>query len=120
MTQDSDRSPALRSARLALIAAAQTEDARVVDFALVTYVGVLYATSFSAVTIRALVEAALDAGLPAKRRPANRESRDQELARWLARAERLLDELPPTIPRRPIQYRDDGHTDPPRRANGLW
>ena len=120
MTPEPERNAALRSARLALIAAAQTEDARVVDFALVTYVGALYATSFSGVTIRALVEAALDAGLPTKRRLPDRESRDDEIARWLARAERLLDELPPTIPRRPVQYRDGGHADALRKASGLW
>jgi hypothetical protein len=119
MTPDAERRATLRCARLGLIAAAESGDADAIGFALVTYVGALYATSFSVVTIRALVEAALDAGLPPERRPADRERRAQAIAGWLERTGRLLDELPPTIPRRPGRPAVEGDPDASRRADGL-
>ncbi|MDF1503057.1 hypothetical protein [Roseisolibacter sp. H3M3-2] len=101
MTPDAEERASLRSGRLALVRAAESGIDAEVEFALVTYVAALYATSFSAMTIRSLVEAALDIGFPLERRPSERERRTRTIAAWLARADRLLDALPPPIPRRP-------------------
>jgi hypothetical protein len=118
VTPDAERRASLRVARLGLITAAETGDAHAIDFALVTYVGALYATSFSMVTIRALVEAALDAGLPPDRRPADRGRRAEAITRWMERTARLLAELPPTTPRRPGGFAVEGDADAAQRTDG--
>jgi hypothetical protein len=118
MNSASHRRQALDSARTALISAARTGNADAVDFALVTYVAGLYATSFSAPTIRPLIETALVAGLTSEHHSADRQLRASAVAGWMARVDRLLQELPPTSTRRADRLREGRGSADARRMHG--
>jgi hypothetical protein len=95
---DSTHLSAMRAARAALLDAARREAPADIDAALPTFVRAMWVADFTRQTIRSLVGAAVDAGLPTGRGAARRAQRAAALAHWVAQAEALLDDL--DVPRR--------------------
>ena len=97
-TLDAAHLVAMREARAALHDAARRGGAAEIDAALPPFVHAMWAADFTRQTIRSLVGAAVDAGLPTGRGAARRAQRAAALAHWVAQAEALLDDL--DVPRR--------------------
>lgn len=90
---DGGRIAAIRAARAALYEAACRNDAGEIDAAVPPFVHVMWEADFSRQTIRSLVAAAIDAGLPTRRGAARRAQRERNIARWVELAEQLADAL---------------------------
>jgi len=90
---DGSRIAAIRAARAALYHAACRADAVEIEAAVPPFVHVMWEADFSRQTIRSLVAAAIDAGLPTGRGAARRAQRERSIARWVELAEHLADAL---------------------------
>jgi hypothetical protein len=84
---------AIRVARTALIDASREAREPAIGEAVARYVLAMTTASFSRYTVRALVQAALDVGLPRERGRMRRRSRSEEIELWANHALALADAL---------------------------